>query len=87
MPELITSVLLRPLRKVENGKVTDKIIYLTADEEDQYKIAQINIKIDDNHKITQEGIPCRYPRCISDCFSGRGRFYRCLYRSDGQYFC
>ncbi len=49
-----------PYRKVENGKVTDKIIYLTADEEDQYKIAQINIKIDDNHKITQEGIPCRY---------------------------
>ena len=49
-----------PYRKVDNGQVTDKIIYLAADEEDQYKIAQINIKIGDNHKITQEEVPCRY---------------------------
>ncbi len=31
-----------PYRKVENGKVTDKIEYLTADEEDKYIIAQAN---------------------------------------------
>lgn len=49
-----------PYRKVENGKLTDTIIYLTADEEDQYKIAQINVKIDKNNKITQEDVPCRY---------------------------
>lgn len=49
-----------PYRKVENGKLTDTIIYLTADEEDQYKIAQINVNIDKNNKITQEDVPCRY---------------------------
>jgi len=49
-----------PYRKVENGHITDKIIYLTADEEDQYRIAQINIKTDKNNKIIQEDVPCRY---------------------------
>jgi len=49
-----------PYRKVENGRVTEDIVYLTADEEDQYKIAQINIKIDQNSKIIQEEVPCRY---------------------------
>ena len=49
-----------PYRKVDNGKLKDDIIYLTADEEDQYKIAQINVKIDKNNKIIQEDVPCRY---------------------------
>ncbi|WP_425955048.1 DNA-directed RNA polymerase subunit beta [Xylanimonas sp. McL0601] len=31
-----------PYRKVENGKVTDRIDYLTADDEDRYVIAQAN---------------------------------------------
>lgn len=31
-----------PYRKVKNGKVTEKIEYLTADQEDQYVIAQAN---------------------------------------------
>jgi len=49
-----------PYRKVENGQITDEIIYLTADEEDQYKIAQINLKTDDSNRIIQEDVPCRY---------------------------
>lgn len=49
-----------PYLQVENGKLLDKIVYLTADEEDQYKIAQINIKIDKNYRIMQEEVPCRY---------------------------
>jgi len=49
-----------PYRRVENGKLTDKIVYLTADEEDQYKIAQINLKIDKNNKVIQDDVPCRY---------------------------
>ncbi len=49
-----------PYRKVENGKITDEIVYLTADEEDQYKIAQIGLEIDNNNKITQQEVPCRY---------------------------
>jgi DNA-directed RNA polymerase subunit beta len=31
-----------PYRKVRNGRVTDKVEYLTADQEDQYTIAQAN---------------------------------------------
>jgi len=48
-----------PYRKVENGQITGDIIYLTADEEDQYKIAPINIRID-NNKIIEDNVPCRY---------------------------
>jgi len=49
-----------PYRKVENGKLTDEIVYLTADEEDQYKIAQISVKLDNQNNIVQEEVPCRY---------------------------
>ncbi len=49
-----------PYIKVENGKITDKLVYLTADEEDQYKIAQINVQLDENKKIIQDEVPCRY---------------------------
>jgi len=49
-----------PYRKVENGKLTDQIVYLTADQEDQFKIAQINVEIDKNNKISQDDVPCRY---------------------------
>ena len=41
-----------PYRKVENGYVTDRIDYLTADEEDRYVIAQANAKVGaDGHFI------------------------------------
>lgn len=36
-----------PYRKVVNGKVTDEIVYLSADEEDKYTIAQANEEIDE----------------------------------------
>ncbi|NLN27511.1 MAG: DNA-directed RNA polymerase subunit beta [Firmicutes bacterium] len=35
-----------PYRRVENGRVTDEIVYLTADEEDNYIIAQANEPFD-----------------------------------------
>jgi len=39
-----------PYRKVIDGKVTDRIDYLTADEEDEHVIAQANAPLtDDNH--------------------------------------
>jgi len=34
-----------PYRKVVNGKVTDEIVYLAADEEEEYVIAQANAKL------------------------------------------
>ena len=41
-----------PYRKVVDGKVTDRIDYLTADEEDEHIIAQANAPLtDDNHFV------------------------------------
>ncbi|RYP82937.1 DNA-directed RNA polymerase subunit beta [Nocardioides guangzhouensis] len=48
-----------PYRKVENGKVTDKIDYLTADDEDKYVIAQANAALDKNNKFVEERVLVR----------------------------
>lgn len=49
-----------PYRKVKNGYVTDEVEYLTADEEDQYVIAQANAKTDENGKLLGDRIVTRY---------------------------
>ena len=54
-----------PYRKVENGKVTDKVDYLTADEEDRYVIAQANAAA----RPTTTGSP----RSACWCASARAR--------------
>src|ERR687884_1409431 len=44
-----------PYRKVENGKLTDEIEYLSADEEEEFTIAQANTPIDpETGKIDEE---------------------------------
>lgn len=50
-----------PYRKVdkETGKVTDEIIYMTADEEDQYLIAQSNELIGENGEFINSKIVVR----------------------------
>jgi len=48
-----------PYRKVINGKPTDKIVYLTADEEDAYSVAQANSEIDESGNFKQGLIACR----------------------------
>ncbi len=49
-----------PYRKVENGRVTDKIEYLSADKEDDYKIAQANEPIDTKGYFINQRIKARY---------------------------
>jgi DNA-directed RNA polymerase subunit beta len=49
-----------PYRKVDRGRVTDKIDYLTADVEDKYVIAQANARIDKNGKFLDETVSCRF---------------------------
>jgi DNA-directed RNA polymerase subunit beta len=44
-----------PYRKVENGKVTDQVDYLTADDEDRYVIAQANAALDDKGRFPRSG--------------------------------
>jgi len=49
-----------PYRKVESGKVTEKIDYLSADVEDLYTIAQANAKLDAKGNFTEEKVFCRF---------------------------
>ena len=48
-----------PFRKVENGKATDKIDYLTADIEDDYMVAQSNTPLGADGKLMAEQVACR----------------------------
>ena len=48
-----------PYRKVENGRVTDEIVYLTAFEEERYTIAQANAPVDENGYFTKDRIQAR----------------------------
>ena len=51
-----------PYRKVdkEKGRVTEEIIYLTADDEDNYSVAQANAVLDDTGHFQAEKVTCRY---------------------------
>ena len=49
-----------PYRKVEKGKVTDEVIYLSAMEEARHHVAQANAEIDPKGKLTGDLITCRY---------------------------
>ena len=49
-----------PYVKVENGKVSKKVEYLSADIEDKYYIAQANSKVDENGCFIEGTVFCRY---------------------------
>ncbi len=49
-----------PYRRVEKGRVTDNLDYLSADMEDQYVIAQANAPIDPQGRFINDSILCRY---------------------------
>ncbi len=48
-----------PYRKVVNGRVTDQIDYLTADDEDRHVIAQANTPLDKNGRFVEDHILVR----------------------------
>jgi DNA-directed RNA polymerase subunit beta len=48
-----------PYRKVVNGKVTDNIEFLSADNEDNYRIAQANAEVDSKSHLTSQKIKAR----------------------------
>ncbi|HHY59967.1 MAG TPA: DNA-directed RNA polymerase subunit beta, partial [Clostridia bacterium] len=51
-----------PYRKVDKATrtVTDEIVYLTADEEDKYVIAQANAPLDENGRFITDRVNARY---------------------------
>jgi DNA-directed RNA polymerase subunit beta len=48
-----------PYRRVKNGKVSDDVDYLTADEEDLYVIAQANAPLSDDNRFAEERVLSR----------------------------
>jgi DNA-directed RNA polymerase subunit beta len=48
-----------PYRKVEKGRVTQHIDYLTADREEQFIIAQANAAVDEKGHFTSDRVTCR----------------------------
>ncbi|MBV8691144.1 MAG: DNA-directed RNA polymerase subunit beta, partial [Actinobacteria bacterium] len=48
-----------PYRKVVDGRVTDEIVYLAADEEEEHVIAQANAALDERGKFTEERVLVR----------------------------
>src|SRR5881396_3038070 len=48
-----------PYRKVEKGRVTGHIDYLTADREEAFIVAQANAPIDDRGNFTTDRVTCR----------------------------
>ncbi|MCX2745049.1 DNA-directed RNA polymerase subunit beta [Mangrovivirga sp. M17] len=49
-----------PYRKVQDGKVTSDVVYLTAEEEDNHYIAQANAPITDNGDYVNDRVKARY---------------------------
>jgi len=49
-----------PYRKVVNGKVTNKVDYLSAIVEGEFVIAQANAALDNKDKFIDDFIPCRH---------------------------
>ena len=48
-----------PYRRVEDGRVTDEVMYMTAHEEDEYTIAQANTLLDDDGRFVNERVLAR----------------------------
>ena len=52
--------IMTPYRKVKDGKLTDEIKYMTADEELEYKISQATVKLTDDNCFADAQVPVRY---------------------------
>ena len=54
--------IMTPYRKVVDCKVTDEIVYMTADEEEDYYISQATIDVDKDGYIIDANVPVRFNR-------------------------
>jgi DNA-directed RNA polymerase subunit beta len=48
-----------PYRKVKEGKVSNSVDFLSADQEDEFIIAQANVGVDEQGRFTDERVKCR----------------------------
>ena len=52
--------IMTPYRRVIDGKLTDEIVYMTADEELDYHISQATVALTENDEFVDERVPVRY---------------------------
>ena len=52
--------IMTPYRKVENRKLTDEVVYMTADEELDHYISQATIELTKDKEIVADRLPVRY---------------------------
>lgn len=52
--------IMTPYRRVIDNKLTEEIIYMTADEEFDYYISQATTKVDETNSISEDKVPARY---------------------------
>ena len=59
-----------PYRKVDNKakppRVTDEFVYVTADEEENFVVAQANIQVNENNEFVDERVPGRHKDIINE---------------------
>ena len=63
-----------PFRKVVNGQVLDEVVYMTADEEDDYVVAQANEPIDENGYFINKKVNTRFREGFQEVESTRAEF-------------
>ena len=65
-----------PFRRVdhETGKVLDEVVYMTADEEDEYVVAQANEPLDENGYFVHKKVNARYRDGFQEVESARADF-------------
>ena len=65
-----------PFRKVdpETGRVLDEVVYMTADEEDDYIVAQANEPIDENGNFLHKKVNARYRDEFREVEASRAEF-------------
>ncbi len=52
--------IMTPYRKVVDSRLTDEVVYMTADEEMDYYISQATVEVDEENTIIQQRVPARY---------------------------
>ena len=52
--------IMTPYRRVKDCKLTDEIVYMTADEELEHYISQATVQLNENNEIIEPRIPVRY---------------------------
>ncbi len=63
-----------PFRKVENGKVLDEVVYMTADQEDDFVVAQANEPLDNDGYFVNKRVNARFRDGFQEIEASRADF-------------